>query len=83
MANIFVILFLKTRKYAFSYIYIVNIKAIMRRYSIFDSGSQGKRCLTATIVNTFLAKIVKLHFPSTAKIFLKTCLQKSNIGYSQ
>ena len=55
----------------------------MRRYSIFDSGSQGKRYLTATIVNTFLAKIVKLHFPSTAKISLKTCLQKSNIGYSQ
>ena len=65
MVNRFILLFLKPSKYAFP-IYLVNIKAIMRRYSIFDGGTQSKHILTATIVNAFCAKIVKLQFPSTA-----------------
>ena len=55
----------------------------MRRYSIFDSGTQSKHMLTATIVNAFCAKIVKLQFPSTAKFHLKIGLQNSRNAYSQ
>ena len=55
----------------------------MRRYSIFDGGTQSKRILTATNVNAFCAKIVKLQFPSTAYFYLKIGLQKSRNAYSQ